>query len=163
MTLQDTTKKQRFTFLIFPRLKPFSLSSDLVLDGLPPFTGFSKAASNSAILLIRIAGVMKSGITFCQKSGSSMSSEAPPASDENLLLVTERPDLFNQDAVLAPSTTRVLVLLASMFSMSSATNLKHSTHRRIRTLIDVASTLHARLTHCRSRRFHLRAMRTHRA
>ena len=67
-------------------------------------------------------GVIKSGMTFCQKSGSFISRSADLESLVNLDLLTTIPCLFNQEAVFAPSTTRVRVLVAKILSISSAQN-----------------------------------------
>mmetsp|Transcript_6731 Transcript_6731/g.14785 ORF Transcript_6731/g.14785 Transcript_6731/m.14785 type:complete len:210 (+) Transcript_6731:1904-2533(+) len=87
-----------------------------------PFGRSSTSLVSSSNFSIMIEGVTKSGITFCQKRGSSTSMPADLLSPVNLLFVTFIPALLSQLAVLTPSTTRVLVLLAKMLSISSAQN-----------------------------------------
>mmetsp|Transcript_17910 Transcript_17910/g.35727 ORF Transcript_17910/g.35727 Transcript_17910/m.35727 type:complete len:283 (-) Transcript_17910:3660-4508(-) len=72
-------------------------------------------------LLNMIKGVTKSGITFCQKRGSSTSTLAVAA--EFLPLNFDFFTIFlffNQAAVCAPSTTRVRVRFAKIESISSS-------------------------------------------
>mmetsp|Transcript_18571 Transcript_18571/g.35313 ORF Transcript_18571/g.35313 Transcript_18571/m.35313 type:complete len:209 (-) Transcript_18571:462-1088(-) len=87
-----------------------------------PRTFPSMSSVRSLSFLSIKVGVTKSGITFCQKSGSSMSSSLDPDSAENFDLLTVIPDLLSQLEVLGPSTTRVRDRLARMVSMSSAQN-----------------------------------------
>mmetsp|Transcript_54491 Transcript_54491/g.157568 ORF Transcript_54491/g.157568 Transcript_54491/m.157568 type:complete len:249 (-) Transcript_54491:1137-1883(-) len=94
-----------------PRPRPFFFF-------LIPVTSASRSSSFWSINV----GVTKSGITFCQNKGSSISKSALLESLVNFDLLTTIPCLFSQDAVFAPSTTRVRVLLARMLSMSSAQN-----------------------------------------
>mmetsp|Transcript_42688 Transcript_42688/g.129672 ORF Transcript_42688/g.129672 Transcript_42688/m.129672 type:complete len:236 (+) Transcript_42688:1637-2344(+) len=103
-----------------------SASSSAVSNFLRPRPGPDESPSmtleSSFSFVIIIVGVTKSGMTFCQKLGSSTLIPAVSLSPENLLLLTIIPDLLSQELVFAPSTTLVRVLFAKIFSMSSAQN-----------------------------------------